>query len=52
MSESSEVVSGGTSATAAATIAVPEVSVALIEEGGGGTLVEDAPQEPEGSALK
>ena len=47
MSESSEVVSGGMSAALP-----PEVSVALIEEGGGGTLVEDALQEPEGSAFK
>ena len=48
MSESSEVVDGGTSATA-----VPEVSiVAPVEEGGGGTLLEDAPQGPEGSSLK
>ena len=48
MSESSEVVSGGTSATA------PEVSAAStsVEEGGGGTLPEDAPLGPEGSTLK
>ena len=46
MSESSEVVNGGTSAAA------PEVSVAPVEEGGGGTLLEDAPQEIEGSALR
>ena len=47
MSESSEIVSGGTSA-----IAAPEVSAAPIEEGGGGTLLEDAPRETEGSALR
>ena len=48
MSESSEVVGGGTSVATAA----PEVSVAPVEEGGGGTLLEDAPQETEGSAFK
>ena len=42
MFESSEVVSGGTSVAA----------VAPIEEGGGGTLLEDAPQETERSALR
>ena len=41
MSESSEVVGGGTSVAAGA----PEVSVAPVEKGGGGTLLEDAPQE-------
>ena len=48
MSESFEVVSGGTLVAAAA----PEVSAAPIEEGRGGTLLEDAPRETEGSALK
>ena len=48
MSESSEVVGGGTSVTAAAL----EVSVAPVEEGGVGTLLEDAPRETEGSALR
>ena len=48
MSESSEVVSGGTSVA----VAAPEVSAAPIEEGGGGTLLEDAPRETEGSALR
>ena len=48
MSESSEVVDGGTSVAAAA----PEVSPTPVEEGGGGTLLEDAPRETEGSALK
>ena len=48
MSESSEVVSGGTSVAAA----VPEVSAAPVEDGGGGTVLEDAPQEPEGPTLK
>ena len=50
MSESSEVVSGGTSTTA--TAIAPEISAAPIEEGGRGTLLEDAPQGTEGSALK
>ena len=50
MFKSSEVVSGGTSAVVVA--AVPEVSAAPVEEGGGRTLVEDAPQGPEGSTLK
>ena len=49
MSESSEVIDGGTSVAAAAP---PEVSVAPIEKGGGGTLLEDAPRETEGSALR
>ena len=49
MSESSEVVSGGTSV---ATVAAPEVSVAPIEEGGGGTLLDDAPRETKGSAFR
>ena len=48
MSGSFEVVDGGTSVVAAA----PEVSAAPIEEGGGGTLLEDAPRETEGSALR
>ena len=48
MSESSEVVDGGTSVAAAA----PEVLAALVEEGEGGTLLEDAPRETEGSALR
>ena len=47
MSESSEVVGGGTSAAA-----VPEVSAAPVEEGGRGTLLEDAPRKTEGSALR
>ena len=49
MSESSEVVGGGTSI--AATTA-PEVSAAPVKEGGRGTLLEDAPRETEGSALR
>ena len=49
MSESSEVVGGGTSVAAAPP---PEVSVAPVEKGEGGTLLEDAPQETEGSALR
>ena len=48
MSKSFEVVSGGTSVA----VAAPEVSTAPVEEGGGGTLLEDAPQETKGSALK
>ena len=48
MSESSEVVGGGTSVVAAA----PEVSAAPVEEGGRGTLLEDASRETEGSALR
>ena len=44
MSESFEVVGGGTSIAAAP----PEVSAAPIEEGGGGTLLEDAHIAPEG----
>ena len=48
MSESSEVVGGGTSAAAA-----PEVSAAApVEKGGRGTPLEDAPRGPEGSAFK
>ena len=50
MSKSSEVIGDGTSVAAAA--AAPEVSAAPVEEGGGGTLLEDAPREAEGSALK
>ena len=49
MSESSEVVGEGTSVATAAT---PEVSAAPVEEGGGGTLLKDAPRETEGSALR
>ena len=49
MSESSKVVDGGTSIAAAV---APEVSTAPIEKGGGGTLLEDAPQETEGSDFK
>ena len=48
MSKSSDVVSGGTSIAAAA----PEVSAAPVKEGGGGTLLEDAPREIDGSALR
>ena len=48
MSESSEIVGGGTSVAAPP----PEVPTAPVEEGGGGTLLEDAPREIEGSALK
>ena len=44
MSESSEVVGGRMSAA--------EVSAALVEEGGRGILLEDAPRETEGSALR
>ena len=44
MSESSKIVGEGTSI---ATTAPPEVSVAPIEKGGGGTLLEYAPQETE-----
>ena len=47
MPESSKVVSGGTSAAAAA----PVVSTAPVEKGRWGTLLEDAPRETEGSAL-
>ena len=46
MSESFEVVGGGT------LVAAPEVSAAPVEEGGGGTQLEDAPRETEGSALR
>ena len=49
MSESFEVVGGGTSVVATA---APEVSAAPVEKGGGGTPLEDAPQETKGSALK
>ena len=48
MSESSEVVGEGTSVAAA----TPEVLVAPVEEGGGGTLLENAPRETEGSARR
>ena len=49
MFESFEVVGGGT------LVAPPppsEVSAAPVKEGGRGTLLEDAPQETEGSALR
>ena len=49
MFESSEIVGGGTSVAAVAAL---EVSVAPVEEGGGGTLLKDAPQETEGSTLR
>ena len=49
MFESFEVVGEGTSVAATA---APEVSAAPIEEGGGGTLLEDAPRETEGSAFR
>ena len=49
MSESSEVVGGGTS-VAVAIAPAPEVSAAPVEEGGGGTPLEDAPRETEESA--
>ena len=49
MFESFEVVGGGTSVVAAAAL---EVSVAPVKEGGGGTLLEDAPRETEGSTLR
>ena len=48
MSESSDVVGGGTSVAAAA----PEVAAAAVEDEGRGTLLEDAPRETEGLALK
>ena len=51
MSESFEVVGGGTSASTTATIDVSAVS-APVEEGGGGTTPEDAPLGREGSTLK
>ena len=44
MSESSEVVGGGTSATAALEVSIATTSV---EEGGGEALLEDAPRETE-----
>ena len=51
MSESSVAVGGGTAASASA--AAPEVSVAAIpvEEGGGETLLDDAPLGREGGTL-
>ena len=49
MSESSEVVGKGT--LVAAVVAL-EVSAALVEKGGRGTLLEDVPRETEGSALR
>ena len=48
MSESTDVVGGGTSVATAA----PEVSAAPVEEGGRGTPLEDAPQETEGSVFR
>ena len=48
MSESFDIVDGGTSVAAVA----PEVSAAPVEEGKGGTLLDDAPRETEGSALR
>ena len=51
MSESSEIVGGGTSVLTAAVLDVSAVS-ALVEEGGGGTTPEDAPLGHEGSTLK
>ena len=48
MSESSKVVGRGTSVA----VAPPEVSAAPVEEGRGGTLLEDAPRKTEGSALR
>ena len=50
MSESSKVVDGGTLASAAA----PDVSaaLALVEEGGGETALDDAPLGREGATLK
>ena len=59
MSESSEVVGGGTSASAAAApdvsaASAPDVSAASapVEEGGGGTTLDDAPLGCEGATLK
>ena len=49
MSESSEVVGGGTSA---AVVAAPKVLATPVEKVGRGTLLEDAPRETEGSALR
>ena len=51
MSESSEVVSGGTSASV---VAAPDASTvsALVEEEGGGTTPDDAPLECKGPTLK
>ena len=49
MFESSKVVGRGTSIVAAPP---PEVSAAPVEKGGKGTLLEDAPREAEGSALR
>ena len=50
MFESFEVVDGGTSTSAAA---IPDVSAVStpVEEGGGGTILDDAPLEREGVAL-
>ena len=54
MSESSELVGGETlvAAAAPAPAPAPKVSATLVEEGGGGTLLEDAPRETEGSTLR
>ena len=49
MFESSEGVGGGTSV---AVPPPPEVSADPVEEGGGGTPLEDVPRETEGSALR
>ena len=49
MSESSEVVGEEPSVVAVAAL---EVSVAPVEEGEGGTPLEDAPRETEGSDLR
>ena len=49
MFESSKIVGKGTSV---AVVAAPEVSTVPVEEGGGETLLEDAPRETEGSALR
>ena len=51
MSESSEVVSGGTSASVAVTSDVSAASTP-VEEGVGGTTSEDAPIGHDGSTLK
>ena len=48
MSESFDIVDGGTSVAAVA----PKVSAAPVEEEGGGILLDDAPRETEGSALR
>ena len=48
MFKSFDVIGGGTSVAAVAL----EVSAAPVEEGGRGTLLEDAPRETEGSTLR